>query len=490
MANLFQRSKKVTDPMTGKSKVKKLPKWWGQYKDADGITRRVSLSSNKTAANQMLAELVKQAELGKAGLVNPFAVHLTKPIGDHLDGFRDSLRSKDNTPQHVDLTLARVRVICEGCGLRRLSDLDADKVSCWLKKQREAGRFGVSTSNHHLVAIKSFGNWLMKAERLPRNPFAHLARLNAKVDVRVQRRALQADEVIRLIATTESSQTLFRGLAGRDRAVLYLLAATSGFRVDELATLTPESFDLESDSPTVKIAAKDEKSRRGAVQPIPVQVARRLAEWIASRPDGSSTRLWPGTWREKAASMIRGDLKAARDQWIKEAEENPLERDGRVQSDFLKSKTADGTVDFHGLRHTFCTLMASSGVHPGVAQKLARHSTITLTMDRYSHVDREELTRAVATLPSLATPQNAFTATAIASNPVYLGVCLEDDFSCDPLMTIDESEGYQSEWPDDERLDEILESHVFYLITQAEEKMKALGLEPRTYGLKVRCSTD
>jgi len=42
-------------------------------------------------------------------------------------------------------------------------------------------------------------------------------------------------------------------------------------------------------------------------------------------------------------------------------------------------------ADFHGLRHTFISNLANGGVHPKVAQALARHSTITLTMDRYTH---------------------------------------------------------------------------------------------------------
>ena len=46
---------------------------------------------------------------------------------------------------------------------------------------------------------------------------------------------------------------------------------------------------------------------------------------------------------------------------------------------------AGRVADFHSLRHTFITNLARGGVHPKVAQALARHSTITLTMDRYSH---------------------------------------------------------------------------------------------------------
>ena len=42
--------------------------------------------------------------------------------------------------------------------------------------------------------------------------------------------------------------------------------------------------------------------------------------------------------------------------------------------------------DFHALRHTFITRIVKAGVSPKEAQSLARHSTITLTMDRYAHI--------------------------------------------------------------------------------------------------------
>jgi hypothetical protein len=63
----------------------------------------------------------------------------------------------------------------------------------------------------------------------------------------------------------------------------------------------------------------------------------------------------------------------------------------------------DGLVaDFHSLRHTFITNLAAGGVHPKTAQALARHSTITLTMDRYTHSLHQDWTQALETLPDLS----------------------------------------------------------------------------------------
>jgi len=40
----------------------------------------------------------------------------------------------------------------------------------------------------------------------------------------------------------------------------------------------------------------------------------------------------------------------------------------------------------HGLRHSFATALLSANVHPAVVQSALGHSSITLTIDTYSHV--------------------------------------------------------------------------------------------------------
>ena len=56
-------------------------------------------------------------------------------------------------------------------------------------------------------------------------------------------------------------------------------------------------------------------------------------------------------------------------------------------------------LDFHSLRHTTASLLAASGAHPNVAQSVLRHSTITLTMDTYTHSQAGAERAAVAALP-------------------------------------------------------------------------------------------
>src|SRR2546421_12476457 len=63
---------------------------------------------------------------------------------------------------------------------------------------------------------------------------------------------------------------------------------------------------------------------------------------------------------------------------------------------------ADGKVcDFHALRHSYITLLERSGVSPKLAQELARHSDIRLTMNVYTHTRLHDLAGAVEGLPAL-----------------------------------------------------------------------------------------
>src|SRR5262249_26291424 len=43
-------------------------------------------------------------------------------------------------------------------------------------------------------------------------------------------------------------------------------------------------------------------------------------------------------------------------------------------------------IRFHDLRHSHATQLLAAGVHPKVAQERLGHSTISVTLDLYSHV--------------------------------------------------------------------------------------------------------
>jgi len=227
---------------------------------------------------------------------------------------------------------------------------------------------------------------------------AHLAGYNVKLDRRHDRRALTDEELARLIQAAERGPKE-RGMFGPNRAMLYQLAVGTGFRAGELASLTPESFDLNAEPPTVTIEAAYSKHRRRDEQPIRRDLADLLKPWLKGRKRGQPVFKMP----DKPVKLIQADLKAAREAWLEEAM-SEKECKARERTTFLAYRDgANRVADFHALRHTYISRLIQSGVNIKVAQELARHSTPTLTLGRYAHIGLVDETRALDALPSIKT---------------------------------------------------------------------------------------
>lgn len=65
----------------------------------------------------------------------------------------------------------------------------------------------------------------------------------------------------------------------------------------------------------------------------------------------------------------------------------PLDR-GRIHLNWIPALKKAGLprIRLHDLRHTAATLMLQEGVHPKVVQEMLGHSSISVTLDIYSHV--------------------------------------------------------------------------------------------------------
>jgi integrase len=419
-------------------------KWYGRYTDGNGKTVRVPLSESKETARRMLNKIAGDAELASVGITDPFAAHRQRPLLEHLDDYKRYLLAKGDTRRHAERSYLRARAVVEGAKFRTTDDLQASPVLDFLARLRDEGAdrveldkeeytkaemvvvlgihhasvsrmmrcagldgvgngkarryardvvaalqerlcrgLGPTTCNHYLTAAKGFTRWLARDRRIAADPLSHLSRQNTDVDVRRQRRALAEASFARFIEATGTGQP-FRGLTGADRLMLYTLAANTGFRAGELASLTPESFDLAAAPPTVTVEAAYSKRRRKDVQPLRPDVAALFCDYLARRPRRAP--VWPGSWKGDAAEMLRQDLTAAGIPYQDDA--------GRY-------------FDFHAMRGQLISLLAASGVHPKVAQVLARHSTITLTMDYYTHLDVLDVTGALDKLPGVTRLKDA-----------------------------------------------------------------------------------
>lgn len=378
MASIYKKPVVMTDPKTGARVKTKSKKWWGRYRDETGVERRVPLATDKTAAQAMLNEMVKKVERRASGVVDRFDEHRKRPIGQHLADFERHLKAKDVSDEQVKLVIYRARRIVDSCKAKMTNDLSASRVQAFLSELREAGT-SIQTSNHYLRAIKQFTRWLVKDRRAGDDPLAFISMLNVSTDRRHDRRPLTEAQLTALLNAANAGKVVAK-MTGPDRAMLYAVAAYTGLRASELASLTGESFDLAETPPTVTVQAAYSKHRRQDVLPLHASLVERLRPWLATKPAGK--RVWPGTWAKSkhGGVMLRHDLEKADIPYVDES--------GLY-------------ADFHALRHTFITNMVKSGMNPKTAQSLARHSTIDLTMNVYTSLTVHDQASALASLPAV-----------------------------------------------------------------------------------------
>ena len=356
-------------------------KWYIRYTGPDGRPREVPGYTDKGATQALAVKLQRQAEREAAGLTTPADAYLTDPPETHLADFQRHLQSKGDSADHVQRTIARIAKTLQSIAARQLADITAARVQAFLLELRARG-LSVQTVNHYLTAIKTFTRWLWKQGRLASDPLVGLSRQNADVDRRHLRRVLSPGEFARLVEAAENSPRVFRGLSGPDRAALYMLAAGSGPRASELASVTLATLLLDADPPRVQVQAAYTKNRRDDTVPLPVEVAQHLRRWLARRISRAKwgtlsldrqQRLWPGTWYRRAADMLKADLAEAG---------IPYEQDGQV-------------FDFHALRAQYATLLGKQGVNLQTAQALLRHSDPKLTARTYTKLGITDLAGAV-----------------------------------------------------------------------------------------------
>jgi integrase/recombinase XerD len=416
--------KRVTKSTPGAVAVEyESPKWYGEFIDHQGAPQRLALSTDKSAARQLLAEHERRAERRKSGLIDCFDEHRRAPLAKHLEAFRLHLETKRNAPDHVADTVRYVKRVVAGQAF--LPDLTADRVRAVLQDLAGQGR-AARTINAYLTAAKSFCQWCVRDGRAPDNPLAHLSTLNVDADVRLRRRTLTDAEFGRLVTAAEKSAAVVFRLVGTDRAMLYCMAVGTGLRANELASLAIDSLHLDADPPIAVVEAGNSKRRRRDEQPLPEWLTARLRNWLQRRPSLPWRTLFPGPWRHRAAEMLREDLAA-------------VELPYRDESDRV--------FDFHALRHQYISSLAAAGVHPKVAQTLARHSTIDLTMNRYTHLALADLRGALETVadPTTAPGDRRERATGTDGRGATLGVTERRQAMTFPVISTDQSASAPSE---------------------------------------------
>jgi len=207
-------------------------KWYIELRDHLAIVRRLPAFTDKAqseALGRQIERLVRfkiagetpDAQLSRwleqipdrlknhlvsIGLLDTQRAAGGKPLSEHLADFEQFLLAKGNTKGYVETVTTRTGAVIEGCRFVSWTDISASKVQRYLSDLRDGGN-GVSnqTFNFYLQAAKQFCRWMVQDRRACENPLQHLKGLNVRMDKRRNRRALELDEIRRLLEATQAA---------------------------------------------------------------------------------------------------------------------------------------------------------------------------------------------------------------------------------------------------------------------------------------------
>ena len=366
-----------------------------QWTDESGrrIGRRVS--ADKSVAEAALAGELLRVERRKAGLPDPVSAECRENLSDLAAAFVRSLEADNRSERYVSITRTRLTRLLSLMAAHQLSDYRLGAAQEALARLLDDGA-SARTRDHYAALGQQFGRWLVRTDRLPRNPLQSLSRVFKPADAKVVRYALEPEQIPMLLSAAverpvegyrsrhpNAPASLLADLAfeGRCRAVIYALAATSGLRRGEIETLRWSDLRL-GEHPSVTIRAEVEKSGRGATLPL-IQDTATLLQNHLSRV------------HERTGRMPNPDDRVVR---MPDAIPDRLRDDARWASirvpDNLK-------LDLHALRTTYATSLARAGVPVQTACKLLRHSDVRITMDVYTKLNHHDLVAGQAQLAML-----------------------------------------------------------------------------------------
>jgi integrase len=357
------------------------------WREGNRVRYKACRTEDETDAELQRRQLERELQTGAR---DPFERHRNRPLLDHLEEYLAAMTADGTRLKHVHMTRQRVRRVLDAGHIRFIRDLSASGVKTTIaafaclapaaKTPRDRPPLSAQSRNFYIQSMKQLCRWLVVEQRMPSNPLAALKKWNVATDRRHDRVRIFPDEFAKLVAAAERSPRTIEGMTGSERALLYRIAYTTGLRRGEIGSLTPRCLDLASERPTMTVAATNTKNRQMARFRLHDDLVEPLRERIRGlRPDEP---LFPGLWQRKTgAKLMQHDLKRAG----------------------IPYRTEDGRYrDFHALR-SFISQLWDAGATPPVAQRLARHSDIRLTM-RYSHVNTEAEDEIIARLPRLPIP--------------------------------------------------------------------------------------
>jgi integrase len=340
-------------------------------KGSDGKRRQkwVSAGDRKEDARRLRSKLVTEIHEGR----------YLEPTDTTLADYLDKWMSTCETTLGSRKTAERYRDICEKniapklghIPLSKLTPLDIQGFYAWeLSSGRKNGKGGLSAQTvlHHHRVLKRALSQAVKWRLVVSNPADG-------VDApRPEQREMNALD-------GKGIEDLLRALEGDRLYFPTQLAFTTGLRRSEILGLKWTDIDLSKADLSVRRSLEQTRGGLRFKEPKTKKSARTVAlapvtvkALGAHRAEQARVKLLAGEAYEDNGLVFPDPLGAA---W---------KPDSFSSSFAAKMRKLGFTITFHDTRHSHATVLLAEGVHPKIVSERLGHSTIGMTLDRYSHV--------------------------------------------------------------------------------------------------------
>jgi integrase len=344
-----------TDPATGKRR-----------------TITTSLKGNREAAQKELRRLLRTIDTGEH--VDPTCMTVRQWLETWLAAVRIEISPKSHE-RYSEIVANFLIPALGNLPIAKLAPAHIQNAyNQWSTGGRRDGKSGglaPRTRRHIHRILKAALSRAVEQQVLARNPADAFKKRLPKVERR-DLVTLSAGQSVRLLEAIKHTRVYWPAL----------IALMTGMRRGEVLGLRWKNVDLER--ATLRVVESIEQAKSGLRFKAPKTEKARaitlpafaLDELRRLKAQQAEELLMLGI-RQNGQTLVCG-----------QADGKPLQpRSLTHEFTRLVARLADlPRVRFHDLRHSHATQMLLAGVHPKVAQERLGHSTITTTLDLYSHV--------------------------------------------------------------------------------------------------------
>ena len=330
-----------------------------------GLRRRRSrtVRGTRKAAEAQLRELI--AEVEGSGWVDDGSMK----VGELVEMWLQARRAQNLQPTTLDGYAQKLTHVARHLGQRRLRSLTGGVLTAFYGRLSDDGLSGQSILHVHRVTHKMLAD-ATRWGYLRSNPAAAAD-------------PPRADTAERPTWTALQSQTFLEAIRSHQLRAAWWLALGAGLRRAEVCGLTWDHVDLDEGvllirKTLVVVGGHDQwstpkttRSRRAVA--IDEAVTRVLREERKRQLENRMAD--PASWARSEGTVVA---------WPDGRRVHP-DRMSKAHTREARRAGMDPYIGFHDLRHTYATLALAAGVPANVVKELLGHSSVQLTLDRYTH---------------------------------------------------------------------------------------------------------